>query len=397
MKLASALLVLWTTLLPQALPDGKDLLRQSGDAFNRLRSYQYELEMVTDMTVAGGPVSVTMTNSVAAINPDKKRIETRSQMSGARSTIVSDGTCTWFYNSALNQYAKRLASQRFQSLDASFGLGQLPEPAQLFSDVKTVRDEVIEAGGRKYDCWLVEARIDKFAMAQPPGTVLTDCAVSFWITKDRKIALRTTLSGKMQGSAVAGTIDVRQKMTTVSLKLNADLPDELFHFTAPAGASEVEEFDTPSLRKPDLAGKPAPAFRVLSLDGKAYDLAGLKGKVVLLDFWASWCGPCRQEMPELGKLQEEYRTSGFVLIGLDVGEDRATVESYLKKSGVIHAIGLADGTNMAFDYKVSALPTYVLIGRDGIVVGYQIGSNGPEALRTLLAKAGLKPIEGKER
>jgi thiol-disulfide isomerase/thioredoxin len=391
MRYAAATLALVTALLPQAMPDGKDLLIQTGDAYNRLRSYQYELEMVTDIAASGAPVRVTMTNSVSAVNPDRKRIETRSATSGARSTIVSDGSCTWFYNSALNQYAKRMASQRLQPMDASFGLGLLPDPSRLFPGARTVRDEIIDAGGRKYECWLVEAKIDRFLMAQSPGMVLTDCSVSFWISKDRQIPMRTYLSGKMQGSPISGPVEVRQEMKTISLNVNADLPDDLFRFRAPAGAREVAEFDTPSLRRPDLAGKPAPAFRVQSLEGNIFDLAELRGKVILLDFWASWSEHCRQEMAVLGKLQQEYRGSGLVLLGLNVGEDRAVVESHLKKISILYPVGLTGGTNLPFDFKVSALPTHVLIGRDGNIVAYEVGSVSPESLRTLLARAGLKP------
>jgi thiol-disulfide isomerase/thioredoxin len=395
MRFAAAILALVTAILPQGTPDGGDLLKQTGDAYNRLRSYQYELEMVTDITASGAPVRVTMTNSVAAVNPDKKRIETRSATSGARSTIVSDGSCTWFYNSVLNQYAKRLASQRFQPMDASFGLGQLPDSSRLFSGARTVRGQVIEAGGRKYECWLVEAKIDRFTMAQSPGMVLTDCSVSFWITKDRNIPMRTALSGKMQGSPISGPVEVHQEMKTTSLSVNADLPDALFRFTAPAGAKEVAEFDTPSLRKPDLAGKPAPAFRVQSLEGRIFDLSELRGKVILLDFWATWSEHCRQEMAVLGKLQQEYREGDLILLGLNVGEDRAVLESYLKKISIPYPVGLTNGTNLPFDFKVNALPTHVLIGRDGNIVAYEVGSVGSESLRSLLARAGLKPAADK--
>jgi outer membrane lipoprotein-sorting protein len=199
MKFATVLFSLLMPLFPQAMPEAKDLLKQSGDALNKFRSYQYEIEMAMDVTVGSNPIHVLMTNSVAAINPGKKRVETKTQATGATSTIVSDGECTWFYNSGLNLYSKRAALQGPQSIGTSLGLGQLPDLAQLFKDVKTVGDDAIEIGGRKFDCWLLEARLDKFATAQMPSVELSECVVRLWISKDQKISLQTTMTGKMRG------------------------------------------------------------------------------------------------------------------------------------------------------------------------------------------------------
>lgn len=395
MKLITAFLAFLMPIFPQALPDAKNLLSQSGEALNKVRSYQYESQMVMDMTVAGNPVNVSLTNSVAAVNPNKKRVESKSQVGGAM--LISDGEYTWFYSSALHQYVKKAALQTPQSILTALGLGDLPDPGQVFKDLKTIGDEPIEIGGKKFDCWRLESRIDRFSMPQVQGVELTDGVARFWIAKELKITLQMTMSGNLQGGPMPGQVAMQQKMTMLSLKIDVDLPDSLFHFTPPEGAKEVADFAAPGLGKPDLAGKPGLEFRVQSLDGKAYDLAELKGKVVLLDFWATWCGPCRKEMPDLDKLQDEYRDSGLVLLGLDVGEDRETVENYVKKSSVSHAIALTNGTSMVSAYRISALPTYILIGRDGTVIDTQVGSAGPEALRSLLAKAGLKPGDGKDR
>jgi len=393
MRLATALLTLMLPLFAQTLPDAKDLLKQSGEAFNKLRSYQYESEMAIEMTVAGKPVKMTVTNSTAAVNPDRKRVESKSQMGGG-ATLMSDGEYTWTYIPVLNQYTKKAALQRPEDMLASLGI---TDPMQLYKKVKIAGEETLEIVGKKYDCWVVETRIDKFSMPQMQGMSLTDSVVKLWIAKDLKVNLQMNMSGKMQGGPVSKPVEMRMKMTTLSLKLDPDLPDSLFHFTPPEGAKEVADFAMPGVSKPDLAGKPAPAFRLQSLDGKTQDLAELKGKVILLDFWTTWCGPCRKEMPELDKLHQEYRDSGLVLIGLDVAEDREIVEQYVKKSGVSYAIALTTGTDLVSAYKISAFPTHVLIGRDGTIVDYQVGSGGPEALRSLLEKAGLKTGEVKER
>lgn len=392
MRLVTAFFTLLLPLFAQTAPDAKDLLKQSGEALNKLRSYQYESEMATEMTMAENPLKMTMTNSIAAVNPDRKRVESKSQMGGL--TLISDGEYTWIYVPMLNQYTKKAALQRPEDMLASLGI---TDPMQLYKEAKIAGEEALEVEGKKYDCWVIEMRIDKFPMPQMQGMSLTDSLVRLWIAKDLKVNLQANMSAKMQGGPMPKPMEMRMKMTMLSLKLDPDLPDSLFHFTPPEGAKEVADFAMPGISKPDLTAKPAPSFKVQSLDGRTQDLAELKGKVVLLDFWTTWCGPCRREMPDLDKLYKEYRDSGLVLLGLDVAEDREIVEQYLKKSGVSYAIALTSGTDLVSAYKVSAFPTHVLIGRDGTIVDYQVGSGGPEALRSLLAKAGLKTGEAKER
>ena len=166
-----------------------------------------------------------------------------------------------------------------------------------------------------------------------------------------------------------------------------DLADSLFKFTPPEDARELT--DVPGLEKtPDLAGKAAPPLRVKSLAGETFDLASLKGKTVLLEFWATWCGPCRREMPTVEKIAREFKANGLVVLGLNVGEQREVVEKFLKTANVSYPVALVDDADVTF--QVNSIPTYVVIDRDGKVVAYQIGGAGEAALRESLAKAGLK-------
>src|SRR4029079_4187876 len=124
--------------------------------------------------------------------------------------------------------------------------------------------------------------------------------------------------------------------------------------------------------------------------GETFDLASLKGKVVLLDFWATWCGPCRKEMPTMEKIHQELKGQGLVVLGLDVGEDRETVEKFLRTEKVSYPIVLTKGSDVDLSFEVSAYPTYVLIDREGKIAAVQVGSAGEGALRQTLAKGGFK-------
>lgn len=109
----------------------------------------------------------------------------------------------------------------------------------------------------------------------------------------------------------------------------------------------------------------APNFTLKSNSGKNIKLSELRGQVVMINFWASWCAPCRQEMPLLEKLYKKYKPLGFTLLGVNVEEDSGKARSLLKSTPVSFQI-LFDNTNKVSKmYKVSAMPTTVLIDRNG--------------------------------
>ncbi|MBI3188343.1 MAG: TlpA family protein disulfide reductase [Gammaproteobacteria bacterium] len=111
--------------------------------------------------------------------------------------------------------------------------------------------------------------------------------------------------------------------------------------------------------------QPAPNFTLKSNSGKNIKLSELRGQVVLLNFWASWCGPCRTEMPLLVKIHDKYKGMGFTVLGVNVEEDSAPAKSIITKTKISFPV-LFDQTNSVSKlYNVSAMPSTVLIDRDG--------------------------------
>jgi thiol-disulfide isomerase/thioredoxin len=180
-----------------------------------------------------------------------------------------------------------------------------------------------------------------------------------------------------------------QSTQTTALRLNVDLPDSLFIFKPPEGAKETGDWTLPGIAKPDVVGKPAPQLQAQSLDGKPIDLESLHGKVVLLDFWASWCIPCRREFPVLEKLSAEFRDQGLTVIGLDVDEQKSTLTEFLKSTPVAFPIA-ASPVQVIADLSVTGFPTLVLIDREGNIASYEVGARTENDLRSDLAKLGVK-------
>ena len=120
-------------------------------------------------------------------------------------------------------------------------------------------------------------------------------------------------------------------------------------------------------------------FTLQSLDGTSVSLSSFKGKVVLLSFWATWCGPCKQEMPEMQALYKKLKSRGLEIVAVDMMEDKATVSDFVKRAGYTFPV-LLDSTGEIGGgglYAARAIPTNYVIDKSGHIVGRKIGVDGP--------------------
>jgi peroxiredoxin len=121
--------------------------------------------------------------------------------------------------------------------------------------------------------------------------------------------------------------------------------------------------------QPAVQFKPAADFRLTALDGQTVALRDLRGKVVLLNFWATWCPPCKAEMPDLNALYRDNGTKhNFVVIGVNVEEDRSAVEAFARQLDIAFPL-LLDASGQVSDgsYHIRSLPTTLIVDRDGNV------------------------------
>lgn len=135
---------------------------------------------------------------------------------------------------------------------------------------------------------------------------------------------------------------------------------------------------------------PAPEFTLHAADGRNVRLGELRGQVVLVNFWATWCSPCREEMPQLDKLYQKYHGSGFTLLGVSVDDDANNAQAVARRLGVTFPVLLDTDKQVSKLYDLATMPSTVLIDRDGRVRylnrGYHAGVQATydEQIRTLL-------------
>jgi len=112
---------------------------------------------------------------------------------------------------------------------------------------------------------------------------------------------------------------------------------------------------------------PAPQFSLASRAGGEVSLADLRGQVVMINFWASWCGPCRQEFPALDQIYAKYKPMGFTLVAINVESEKADAEKFLSATPASFPILFDPDNTVSGKYGVSAMPTTVLVDRQGRV------------------------------
>jgi peroxiredoxin len=130
-------------------------------------------------------------------------------------------------------------------------------------------------------------------------------------------------------------------------------------------------------------GDPAPEWKLADSAGKTHALADYKGRVVVLDFWATWCGPCAKVMPKLDKMQKKYGERGLVVLGVS-SFDTGDPVALMKKRGLTYTL-LLKGEEMAPSYGVTSLPVLYVIGADGKVI-YSHAGPDTKKLEDLIEK-----------
>jgi thiol-disulfide isomerase/thioredoxin len=184
-----------------------------------------------------------------------------------------------------------------------------------------------------------------------------------------------------------GAPNVKQaELTFDYTKTQPDAPvkAEQFAWAPPANATDAAKAPKaqPESEADELTGKPAPDFTLTGLDGKQQTLSKMKGSVVVLDFWATWCPPCRESLPHLDALNKDLAPKGLKVYAVNLQEEKPKVQDYITKNKLAFPVLLDTQGKVAMEYKANAIPQTVVVAKDGTVKKVFVGF-GPDTEKNL--------------
>lgn len=262
---------------------------------------------------------------------------------------------------------------------------QFAEFATHYNSATRLPDETVTQIGRGYPCYVVRVMDEQRKDPKTQGLSIDE---TLWIDKTSWVVRKTATHEKTFFYSGSAHIPIVENTDTAynTAELNSPVPDDLFRFKPPADAVLVAKFKEGMLGGADLTGEAAPDVQLIAADGKRTPLSSYRGKPVLLDFWATWCGPCVASMPKLAKLYEEATPKGLVVLSVDEDEDEKAATDFLSKHNYTWPNTHDDG-KLGDAFKKIGIPLILLLDPQGKIVFYKSGADDSE-LRKAVAGLG---------
>lgn len=387
-------------------PEAKALMDAARIAYKTLKTYQDKVKLTFDMEA----------KDAEGANQNQKDVEEMSFLySGARKfavkhkdfAVVSDGETQTVHLAFLNQYLQRPARDGLLD-EARLGplgiLSELHIPSVLLltsaesKPAFPLLSEVTEVKAETRNNVAGKRIIGTGALPNMPfdaGLPMTmwfadDTGLIGEVTFDLKSAYTEMTSGERTIEKAMGTVAFDE------IKVNAEIPAESYTFKPSEDDRKVESFEMdggPDLQQ-ELVGTPAVDFVGVDLDGKAMKLSDFKGKVVLLDFWATWCGPCMQMIPKIQELSAQFAGKEVVVIGMNQDDPESldqVKEAVQKRTLTFRQFMDTDGA-VSEQFQVSAIPCTVLIDGKGVIQWIHVG--GSPSLKQEIAEKIERLLKG---
>jgi peroxiredoxin/outer membrane lipoprotein-sorting protein len=385
--LAAALTISVSTERAAAEPDVSAIMTSVSAKYAALDSYEMVGTLKIEMEAGGQKQNVDAALSIAGRPPYDQRVDIEHPLMG--SLWVGNETEVVTYMKPMKRFM-RFGKDDVAAKGAEMRRMGPARYAEFGDDAAGMvfgGMEAIETSSGSINCVKIEAPSSLAEVA--PG--LDVLSYTLWVDAATEVVRRERVVASGQNPQLGIPVKMDQTITFETIAINGPVSDALFTFSAPAGVTETTPEQLSgggAAPEGELTGKPALPFELSTLAGERMGLDDLRGSVVLIDFWATWCGPCRRELPHVQKLYDEHKDDGLVVLAVSQ-EKEATIRRYIDKAGfTFPTLVDADGS-VNRSYGVSALPTLVIVNREGIVSDFLVGLRSEATLRTALEKAGL--------
>lgn len=360
----------------------ESILRESREAFSSIPALQMRATLTIQMQTDEFDQTINSHVVIATQQPNKFRFESGGP---AGATVISDGSTVWTYLPVLHRYTKLTGAPSLETALQTVAIFRsLPFLRDATAHVRLLGEEDVAIEGAKRPCNVIEAEY-----AGSAAQSASKEKAKLWIDKSTHLVLKAELS-QFQAKApfTSGKANVSTIFVADAVTVGEPVSQALFEFTPPKDAKEVDDlFRPPGEKKSDLVGQEAPDFSLSDLTGHEVHLSKLRGKTVLLDFWTTWCAPCRAEMPDLEKIHQQSKDT--VVLGINIGEDVDTVGKFVSENHISFPIILGENERIVQDYHVHAYPTVVVVDQEGKVRFQKVGQEPGDGarLRAVLLEA----------
>ncbi|MBI2945845.1 MAG: TlpA family protein disulfide reductase [Candidatus Wallbacteria bacterium] len=377
-----------TGVATAAAPDAAALVKRAIATLDGAQSYHAETRAAVEVTMPGQqgkPQRMERTISVRFAKPLKMAIESDLVR------VVSDGVSIWTVIKPIQQFRQMPAPKVEGGKTDLLGWFQAMVPgasvpksvAASLSDWQAQLTRIVELGPVRAEPlagrpgWRLTGRI-----VPPVSMGVEPIEFGAWFRESDGVPRSLELKARppARGGPMAGRVPPATFAVTFDvdfLGLDEPMPPETFAFKAPAGYSKVDRFvfNAPKGKQRDLLGKPAPDFSGQDMDGKPLTLKSLAGRVVVLDFWATWCPPCVRAIPRVQDLARRFEKKAVTVIGVNQDHDGAEpkIRRFLKEKGIRFRQKLDPQGEIGTRYGVTAIPCTVVIDPRGLVHHVQTG------------------------
>jgi thiol-disulfide isomerase/thioredoxin len=338
-----------------------EILHRTAATYRNLQSYEFS---VTVDTVTGQKVSEQRLVE-AGMHPGKYRIQSTDPQGAI---TIGDGKVQWTTGSDSTQYT----SSQITSATAT-PISEFENIDLNVTEADLAREELFVVNGKPVPVYVVMVTRNRW----PQGAPAHPKFVAYRVDE--------------QSFVVHKSITYAAGSTWIALysisKWNQPLPETLFTFTPQESSHAVSSVKPHPATATAIIGAEAPDFTLQDTSSHPVHLLDLRGKVVVVDFWATWCPPCRALMPHLQKMHQELSTKGLVILGLDVGEDAEEVSEFANKQSYTFPLLLGAEPGVSAKYYVEAYPTTFVIDRNGRITFRGFASDSPSDLRKAVETA----------